>query len=60
MEDFVPKNHLLRKTAEEIEMNAAYRWFLEYSMNEKTPHFATLTVSVLYFSFCIDFFTKYC
>ena len=33
----------LRKTAEEIEMNVAYRWFLGYSMNEKTPHFATVS-----------------
>ncbi len=24
-------------------MNVAYRWFLEYSMNEKTPHFATVS-----------------
>ena len=33
----------LRKTAEEIEMNAAYRWFLGYSMNEKIPHFSTVS-----------------
>ena len=33
----------LRKTAEEIEMNVAYRWFLGYSMYERTPHFATVS-----------------
>lgn len=33
----------LRRTSEEIEMNVAYRWFLGYSMNEKTPHFATVS-----------------
>lgn len=33
----------LRKTASEIEMNVAYRWFLGYTMNEKTPHFATVS-----------------
>ena len=33
----------LSKTAEEIEMNVAYRWFLGYSMNEKIPHFATVS-----------------
>lgn len=33
----------LRKAAEEVEMNVAYRWFLGYSMNERTPHFATVS-----------------
>ena len=33
----------LRKTAEEISMNVAYRWFLGYSMNETIPHFATVS-----------------
>lgn len=33
----------LRRTSEEIEMNVAYRWFLGYLMNEKTPHFATVS-----------------
>ena len=33
----------LRRTSEEIEMNVAYRWFLGYSMEEKTPHFATVS-----------------
>ena len=33
----------LRKTAEEISMNVAYRWFLGYSMNESIPHFATVS-----------------
>ena len=33
----------LRKTHEEITMNVAYRWFLGYSMNDKIPHFATVS-----------------
>lgn len=31
----------LRKTFSEIEVNAAYRWYLGYSFNEKIPHFTT-------------------
>lgn len=33
----------LRKTAEEIRMNVAYRWFLGYTMKETTPHFSTVS-----------------
>ena len=33
----------LRKTADEISLNVAYRWFLGYSLNETTPHFSTLS-----------------
>lgn len=33
----------LRKTAEEVGMNVAFRWFLGYLMNEQTPHFSTLS-----------------
>ena len=33
----------LRKTAEEVSMNIAYRWFLGYLMNEPTPHFSTIS-----------------
>ena len=33
----------LRKTAEEVRMNIAYRWFLGYLLNEQTPHFSTLS-----------------
>ena len=33
----------LRKTAEEVKMNVAYRWFLGYLMNEQTPHFSTIS-----------------
>ena len=33
----------LRKTAEEVSMNVAYRWFLGYLMNEQTPHFSTIS-----------------
>ena len=33
----------LRKTAEEVRMNVAYRWFLGYLLNEQTPHFSTLS-----------------
>ena len=31
----------LRKTLREIQVNAAYRWYLGYSFNEKIPHFTT-------------------
>ena len=33
----------LRKTAEEVKMNIAYRWFCGYLFNEQTPHFSTLS-----------------
>ena len=33
----------LRKTAEEVRLNVAYRWFLGYLLNEQTPHFSTLS-----------------
>ncbi len=33
----------LRRTAEEIKMNVAYRWFLGYLMNEPIPHFSTIS-----------------
>lgn len=33
----------LRKTAEEVKLNVAYRWFLGYLLNETTPHFSTLS-----------------
>ena len=31
----------MRKTVEEIEVNFAYRWFLDYGMHEQIPHFST-------------------
>ena len=37
----------LRKTAEEVRMNVAYRWFLGYMLSEQTPHFSTLS-----YNFC--------
>lgn len=33
----------LRRTAAEVEVNVAYRWFLGYSLQEETPHFSTLS-----------------
>lgn len=33
----------LRKTAEEVKMNIAYRWLCGYLFNEQTPHFSTLS-----------------
>lgn len=33
----------LRRVAEEVKMNVAYRWFLGYALNETTPHFSTLS-----------------
>ena len=33
----------LRKTAEEVKMNIAYRWFCGYLFNEQTSHFSTLS-----------------
>lgn len=33
----------LRKTAEEVKMNIAYHWFCGYLLNEKTPHFSTIS-----------------
>lgn len=33
----------LRRTAEEVQMNIAYKWFMGYLLNEPTPHFSTLS-----------------
>lgn len=33
----------LRRTAEEVRLNMAYRWFLGYTLNEQTPHFSTIS-----------------
>ena len=33
----------LRRTAEEVSLNVAYRWFLGYSLQEETPHFSTVS-----------------
>ena len=33
----------LRKTAEEVHANIYYRWFCGYLLNERTPHFSTLS-----------------
>ena len=33
----------LRKTADEVCLNIAYKWFLGYSINEQTPHFSTVS-----------------
>ena len=33
----------LRRTADEISLNVAHRWFLGYSLSERTPHFTTLS-----------------
>ncbi len=33
----------LRRTAEEVGMNIAYRWFVGYMINEATPHFSTVS-----------------
>lgn len=33
----------LRRTAEEVSLNVAYRWFLGYTLQEETPHFSTIS-----------------
>jgi transposase len=33
----------LRRTAEEVRLNVAYRWFLGYTLNDETPHFSTIS-----------------
>ena len=33
----------LRRTAEEVSFNIAYRWFLGYRLQEDTPHFSTIS-----------------
>ena len=33
----------LRRTAEEVSFNVAYRWFLGYRLQEDTPHFSTIS-----------------
>ena len=36
----------LRRTAEEVKLNVAYRCFLGYLLNEKTPNFSTLSYNI--------------
>lgn len=38
----------LRQTAAEVELNVAYRWFIGYSLNKKTPHFSTISYNFLH------------
>ena len=33
----------LRRAAEEVSLNVAYRWFLGYTLQEETPHFSTVS-----------------
>lgn len=33
----------LRRTAEEVSLNIAYRWFLGYTLQDETPHFSTVS-----------------
>ena len=33
----------LRRTADEVNLNVAYRWFLGYTLQEETPHFSTVS-----------------
>lgn len=33
----------LRRTAEEVGLNVAYRWFLGYTIQEETPHFSMVS-----------------
>ena len=33
----------LRRTADEVYLNNAYRWFLGYTLQEETPHFSTVS-----------------
>ena len=35
--------HSLRRTADEISLNVAYRWFPGYTLQEETPHFSTVS-----------------
>ncbi len=33
----------LRRTADEVSLNVAYRWFLGYGLTDETPHFSTIS-----------------
>ena len=33
----------LRRTAEEVSLNVAYRWFLGYTLQGETPHFSPVS-----------------
>ena len=37
----------LRRTAEEVSLNVAYRWFLGYRLQEETPHFSTISYNLV-------------
>jgi len=47
----------LRQTSKEVEVNIAYRWFLEYDFTDKIPHFSTLSYNFLH-KFTPDIFEK--
>lgn len=38
----------LRRSAEEVYLNNAYRWFLGYLLQEETPHFSTVSYNFRY------------
>jgi len=40
----------LRRAAEEVRANIYYRWFLDYRLQEETPHFSTIS-----YNFCHRF-----
>lgn len=42
----------LRKKAEEVRMNIAYRWFLGYLLNEETPLFSTISFNFKHIYTC--------
>ena len=44
----------LRRTAEEVSLNNAYRWFLGYSLQEETPHFSTVSYNFRHDSVAFD------
>lgn len=36
----------LRRTADEVSLNIAYRWFLGYGLTDETPHFSTISYNL--------------
>jgi len=41
----------IRQTIKEIEVNAAYRWYISYGLSEKIPHFSTFREQCINCSF---------
>ncbi len=50
----------MRQTISEIQVNIAYRWFIDYSIGESIPHFSTFSKNYEHRFRHTDLFSKIC